>query len=206
MRPRICLIGSGNVATHLGCALARSCDIIQIYSHNIVNAGRLAARIGVDSYTDNLIEIRPDADFYLVSVKDDAIEYVARCADVCSGVWAHTSGSVPMSIFAPYKKHYGVFYPLQTFSRDLDVDVRQVPFFIEGSDVDTEQYLAEVAHTISDCVRPADSALRKKLHVAAVFACNFVNLMWIEADELLRESGLVIEFLRPMLQETLRKI
>lgn len=203
----ICLIGSGNVATHLGVALSRVAKVIQVYSHNISNARILAEKCGCQNITDSLSDVTVDADLYLVAVKDDAIAEVVRSTSQASeGVWAHTSGSVPMTVFAGYKSRYGVFYPLQTFSRDLDLDVREVPVFIEGSDMLTASFLNQIASEISDRVTSADSELRKKLHVAAVFACNFVNFMWIEADELLKESGLGIEFLRPLLKETLRKL
>ena len=46
----------------------------------------------------------------------------------------------------------------------------------------------------------------KKLHLAAVFACNFANQMWVEADGILRESGLSIDYLMPLLRVTLAKL
>ncbi|MBD5213965.1 MAG: DUF2520 domain-containing protein [Bacteroidales bacterium] len=204
---RVCLIGSGNVATHLGTALSQVAKVVQIYSHSLQNATALAEQCGCESVTDSLSMITADADLYLVSVKDDAIASVVESTPQAQGgVWAHTSGSVPMTVFAGYKERYGVFYPLQTFSKDLKIKVREVPIFIEGYDASTTDFLLRLARRISDNVTEADSTLRKKLHVAAVFACNFVNLMWIEADELLKESGLGIEFLRPLLKETLGKL
>ena len=204
---KVCLIGSGNVATHLGIALSQMVRIVQIYSHNINNAATLAEKCGCAYFTDSLSDITPDADLYLIAVKDDVIEQVVTSTpQSLGGVWAHTSGSVPMTVFSGHKSHYGVFYPLQTFSRDLHIDMREVPVFVEGCDSQTTEFLKKLASAISDNVAPADSNLRKQLHVAAVFACNFVNLMWIEADELLKESGLGIEFLRPLLMETLRKL
>lgn len=204
---KICLIGAGNVATHLGTALSRVASIVQVYSRHIDNAALLAEKCACDSFTDSLAEIAPGADIYLVAVKDDAIETVAeKTPQAPGGIWAHTSGSVPMTVFAGKKRQYGVFYPLQTFSRELSLDVAEVSVFIEGCDAPTAEMLRKLARQISENVAFADSELRKKLHVAAVFACNFVNLMWIESDELLRESGLGIEFLRPLLKETLRKL
>lgn len=203
---KICIIGSGNVATHLAVALARIGDVVQIYSRCIENARHLAGLTGTENVTDRLDRIVKDADYYIVAVKDDAIAEVAVLSPDTTGIWAHTSGSVPMDVFAPYKCNYGVFYPLQTFSRDTEIDVSRVPMFIEGNDEAAGQSLTELARKISSTVRYADSDLRKRLHVAAVFACNFVNLMWIEADELLRGDGLDITFLMPLLEETLRKI
>ena len=206
-RPRVCLIGSGNVATHLALALQHVSEIVQIYSHTLSNANALAHKlVNHPSTTDNLRAIISDADFYIISVKDDFIEKIARETPVSEGIWAHTSGSVPMTVLAPYKQRYGVFYPLQTFSKQVNVDFSAVPLFIEGSDSTTTDKLLCLARHVSDKVEPADSRRRQALHIAAVFACNFVNFMWMQADELLKEEGLDISYLQPLLQETLRKL
>lgn len=206
MTSRICLLGSGNVASHLARALNQVGEIVQVYSRRIDNARRLAQELGGDvAFTDDTNAITPDADFYIIAVRDDAIESLVASTPN-AGVWAHTSGSVPMSVFEGRKTHFGVFYPLQTFSRDVDLDLSKVPFFIEGSDEQTYAQLFALASKISEVVEPADSQRRCRLHVAAVFACNFVNFMWMQADDLLKADNLGIDYLRPLLEETLRKI
>ncbi len=203
---KICLLGAGNVASHLARALAGVADIVQIYSHSLYNAAKLADMIGKPGIaTDSLEQITRDADYYIVSVKDDCIADVARQTPD-SGIWAHTSGSIPMSVFEGHKTRYGVFYPLQTFSKEVELDISRVPFFIEGNNETVAKLLTELALKISNVVEPADSNRRKALHVAAVFACNFVNYMWIQADDLLKREGLDISFMRPLLEETLNKI
>lgn len=203
---RICLIGAGNVATHLARAFNSAASIITIYSHSLDNAVALATELGNPSIaTDDLASIPADADFYLVSIKDDCIADVARRTPD-AGVWAHTSGSIPITVFESLKSRYGVFYPLQTFSKNVALDISQVPFFIEGNTPEVSDSLMDLARKISDVVEPADSERRKALHIAAVFACNFVNYMWVEADDLLRREGLNIGFMKPLLKETLRKI
>lgn len=204
--PSVCIIGAGNVATHMAIALSKSARVTQVYSHTRQHACDLARRIsdGCEAVSE-LSGIRSGADYYIVSVKDDAIADVARNTPD-SGIWAHTSGSVPMEVFAGYKSRYGVFYPLQTFSKDVPVDFNRVPMFIEGCDAGVAEGLMSLARTISEDVMPADSTLRKKLHVAAVFACNFVNFMWMQADELLRADGMTVNVMAPLLQVTLDKL
>ena len=205
--PRVCIIGSGNVATHLALALEEIADIVQVYSHTLSNAQNLSDKLSKHpEVTDTLSGICNDADYYLIAVKDDFIETVARETPSTDGIWAHTSGSVPMTVLAPYKKRYGVFYPLQTFSKQVNVDFSTVPLFIEGNNQDTADELCSLARKVSTTVEPADSNRRQALHIAAVFACNFVNYMWSQADDLLRKEGLDISYLQPLLQETLRKI
>lgn len=131
MEKRIAVIGSGNVATHLATAVE---GVVQICSPNLANATALAEKVGCDA--TNSPSGLADADIYIVAVKDDAIATVlesvpTRCR---KALWMHTSGSVGKSVFDDLGyDRYGVFYPLQTFSKSVDLDMSRVPFFIEGS-------------------------------------------------------------------------
>lgn len=206
-RLKIAVIGAGNVATHLALALAAVADVCAVASRHIESARRLASRIGDGCRPiDSLDSLPADAGLYLIAVNDDAVEEVVRSTPDFPGIWAHTSGSVPIDVFRGRKSRYGVFYPLQTFTRDVDVDVAEVPFFIEGNDASAEAMLVELARRIARRVEVADSGRRQTLHVAAVFACNFANLMWMEADGILREGGLDLSYLMPLLRVTLSKL
>lgn len=206
-RLKVCVIGAGNVAGHLAPALAKVADVVQVVSRTGISGSALRDRIGAgcEAITD-LEQLTRNADLYLISATDDSVaSIVAHSADF-GGVWVHTSGSVPASVFAGKRARYGVLYPLQTFTRNVDVNMSRVPFFVEGNDEATTEFLREVALKISNVVEIADSERRKKLHLAAVFACNFANQMWVEADSILREIGLSINYLMPLLQVTLSKL
>ncbi len=202
MAQRVVVVGSGNVATHLARAIK---GVVQIYSRNKDNATHLAAEIGCKA-TSNLQDLEV-ADIYIVSVKDDAIaEIVANVPERClGGLWLHTSGSVDKSVFASRMTRYGVLYPLQTFSKTVDIKMAEVPIFVEGSSANVEKEIETFASTISQTVYHADSRIRMQMHIAAVFACNFSNYMYTLADEVLRANNLPFEVLRPLLEETLRK-
>ena len=75
------------------------------------------------------------------AVMNPALPEVVAQLSPNEGTWVHTAGSMPMALFAGHAKHYGVCYPLQTFSKTRTVDVSKVPFFIEGSDAETEERL-----------------------------------------------------------------
>ena len=206
-RPKIVVFGAGNVASHLAPALARVARVVQIVSRHKESAAALVAAIGADCKgITSVDDIDPTADFYIIAVKDDAVARVVESTPAFEGIWAHTSGSVPADVFRGQKARYGVFYPLQTFTRSVEVDVSRVPFFIEGSDPATEKSLVNLASKISSRVEIADSSRRSLLHVAAVFACNFANLMWMEADKILRPHGLEVGVMMPLLQATLEKL
>lgn len=204
---KICIIGAGNVATHLALALGRVGRVVQVLARTPESALRLASRIGggCEAVADPSA-LRTDADLYLISVSDDSVAQVVASTPAAPGIWAHTSGSVPMDVFKGYKERYGVFYPLQTFSRDAEVDIREVPFFIEGSSREVTDHLLDVARQLSSMVEEADSNRRRALHIAGVFGCNFANLMWMKANEQLEREGLDISYLMPLLKVTLAKL
>lgn len=208
VRHRVSIIGAGNVATHLAQALACANDVVQIYSRNIANAACLASKIKGCEAIDDIAKLSSNVDIYVVSVKDDAIKDIAVKMPVAcrNGLWVHTSGSVSMNVFSNVAESYGVLYPLQTFSRDVAVNVGEVPFFIEGNNAKTLEKIKEVALSVSPIVRCADSDSRKRIHASAVFACNFVNHMWSMADDVLNEGDFSFSLLLPLLKETLAKV
>ncbi len=202
-RRRISIVGAGNVAWNMAQALDTYVDIVQIYSRNIDNARALASRLRMAVAIDSLHDVDTEVDVVIISVADDAVADVANALPKGRAVLAHTSGSVPMeAIPGP---HNGVFYALQTFSKGKSVDFEEIPFFIEASDSTDYKVLADLASLLSSKVYNADSRHRAALHVAAVFACNFVNSLWNDADCLLRPYGYDISVFAPLLRETLTK-
>jgi len=209
-RLKAVIIGSGNVASAMAPVLERdaSVDIVAVYSPDILHASELSRKLRGAVAVDSIADVPRDAGFYLVSVKDDAVESLAH--QVASwgseAVWAHTSGSVRASVFSEVTLDYGVFYPLQTFSKGVTVDFAEVPMFIDASNEATRDLLLKLARCIAGSVYEANDEARAKMHTAAVFACNFVNHLWAVADDILhREMGLDITMLSPLVRETLRK-
>lgn len=206
-RLSVCMIGAGNVASHLSLALSGIADVRQIVSRHLSSAQNLAMCVGNGCKPSvGLESVHPGCDLYVISVNDGNIREVACGTPDFPGIWVHTSGSVPADVFKGLKSRYGVLYPLQTFTRGVYVDMSEVPFFIEGSDALTEDALAVLAGKLSSTVEVVDSDRRRALHVAAVFACNFTNLMWIEADGILRKRGLSMDRLLPLLKATIDKL
>ena len=185
--PSVAIVGSGNVATHLCIALDGKVELHQVNPHSFE---------GMPEY----------AEIVIISVKDSAIEEVAKRLPGNFNTVCHTSGSVPMSALAGCGNRYGVFYPLQTFTKGVALDYSEIPFFIEGSSPDVVTTLSSLARKISENVVEADSASRKVLHLASVFACNFSNCLVGIADGLLKESGMDYHVLLPLLRQTIAKL
>ena len=206
-KPTCCIIGAGNVATQLAPALGRHLSIKAVFSRTYSNAETLAERISHDVVAFDDLQQIPLSDLYIISVNDDAIaEVIEKTKTMTDGIWTHTSGSCPASVFAGFKKNYGVFYPLQTFSKNKEVDLSEIPFLIEGNNRPTTDFLVSLAEKISRTVLEVDSRRRTAVHIAAVFACNFVNYLWSEASDILNKSGMNISVLKPLLRETLAKL
>lgn len=205
---RIVVIGAGNVATHLATALSEKLDIVQIFSNSEENAHLLASKIGCDSFTSCTDNIVADADIYIIAIKDDEIgSLVSKIKSFKdSALWVHTSGSKPITLFENKIKNYGVLYPLQTFSKDVEVNFSEIPFFIEANNNENANCIKELAHMLSPRVYEADSDKRRQLHIAAVYACNFANYMWILADEVMTEADLPFDILLPLIRSSVSKL
>ena len=182
----VALIGRGRVATHMQKALLKA-------GHEVTS---------VNSRT--LEELPQDADIYIISVKDSALQEVISKA--VKGreelLFVHTAGSMPLSVFDGYGENGGVLYPMQTFSMDREVDFKEIPLFIEGHDPKIRQ----LAESISNHVYELSTADRKYLHLAAVFACNFANHCYTLAADVLQKKGLPFDVMLPLVDETARKV
>lgn len=203
---KIVIIGSGNVATHLGVALKKSnYSIVQVYSLHKSFAGKLAKDLKC-KYTIDPLKIDKSADIYFIAVNDDAIVEVVKQLVLNEKIVVHTSGSVEMNILKPSSKNYGVFYPLQTFSKNTKVDFKTIPICIEANNSVTLKVLCSIAKNISGNVQKINSAQRKSIHLAAVFANNFSNHLYTIASSILASANVSFDILKPLIEETARKI
>ena len=205
---KIVLIGAGNLATNMGKALyAAGHDIAQVYSRTMESASLLANKLGA-APTNDITEIRTDVDIYILSVKDSALpELVAQvCSERKDRLFVHTAGSMPMNLFDGLALHYGVLYPMQTFSKEREVNFREIPCFVEANDKYSKDMLLSLAGSISDRIYELSSDDRKYLHLAAVFACNFANHCYALSADVLQKKGLPFDVMLPLIDETARKV
>lgn len=205
---KIALIGAGNVATHLGVALQQAGhELVQVYSRTEASASCLATRLST-AYTIRMEDVCRDAEMYVVALKDAALE--EWVGPLVKGreqaLFVHTAGSIPLSIWEGLTPRYGVFYPMQTFSKQRPVDFGTVPFFIEASGAAELQVLHELAAQLSERVYEISSEQRRYLHLAAVFACNFTNHMYALSEQILRKQGIPFDVMLSLTDETARKI
>ena len=203
---KIVIIGSGNLATNLAPELVSiGHEIIQVYSRTPENAAELADKIGAEAISKPE-DVSDAADWYIVALSDKAIqEVLPRIYFKSSSLLVHTAGSQPMEILSPYAKRIGVFYPLQTFSKARKVDFSKIPFCIESNSEKDATLLLKEAKKISLNVQSVNSDQRKHLHLAAVFACNFVNHFYTMAEKICEDNHLSFDLIRPLIEETAAK-
>jgi len=207
MIENIVMIGSGNLATQLAFALAeKGIKIKQVFSRSAESARILAEKVNA-GYTDDLTNLDSKADLYIIAVKDPAITEVLENLRLSENqLIVHTAGSVPMNILEGFSSNYGVFYPLQTFSKNRKVDFSDIPICIEANHPSNLMELEELGQRISNSVSQINSEERKTLHLAAVYTNNFVNHFYAIGAEILHEKKLDFELLRPLIRETAAKI
>ncbi len=205
MKKRVVIIGSGNVATSIALALNDKCEMVQIYSRTLANAQELARKVGCQAISD-LRNVAPDADVYIISVKDDAIASMVDAVPDNGALWLHTSGSTPIEVFRKKRTRYGVLYPMQSFSKSHPARMSEVHIFTEGSDSFASKEVKELASLMTKNVHEASSKERERLHIAAVFACNFTNHMFTLSSEVLDEAGIPFDAMLPLIKTTIAKL
>lgn len=206
MNLNFCFIGAGNLATHLSKRLLDSgFSITQVFSRTEKSAKTLAETLGC-GFTTTPENITPDADVYIVAISDSAFDEALSKINFHEKLIVHTSGSQPLSVLEKHSVNYGVLYPLQTFSKNCEPDFSKIPVFIEANTAQNEEIISYIACKISSTVSVLSSEKRKYLHIAAVFACNFVNHLYTIAAELLKTKDISFDVLRPLILETALKV
>lgn len=213
---KITIIGTGNVAYHLGKRFKeKGFDIAEIVGRNAEKGTQLATLFHTH-FQNNFKKIKTDSDLYIIAVSDSAIENVAKnmAQSLDNQLVVHTSGSIPSTVLQPYFKHYGSFYPLQTFSIGSQPDFDIIPIFINAipsfslspHGQDFTDFLKKIALKISPFVYELSDEKRIVLHIAAVFVNNFTNHLYTIGEKIVAQEGLPFDVLKPLIFETVNKI
>ena len=181
----VVIIGNGNVATHLMNTFVKV---------DTINATQINSR-----ELNNL----PTVDVTILAVSDDAIAEVS--SKIKASLVVHTSGSFALKSLKN-KTNKGVFYMLQTFSKDKEVDFSEVPFCLEAENDSDYLLLEKLAKSIGEKIYNVNSEQRKALHVAAVFVNNFTNHLYKIGNDICEENKVPFEVLQPLIKETAAKV
>ncbi len=230
----ITLVGSGNVATWMAQRLQGSSrfPVTQVYSRKLENARQLAALSGAEAI-DDIKALNPDNQIFIFALADNAYETILPQLPFRLPAAFLTSGTVSCQCLKDYADSYGVIYPLQTFTKSQDMRGMEVPLCLEYQEsthpgVETQppqeptplsvgtppplgsggsyEQMWSLARELSPLCYAVSEAQRARMHLAAVFACNFSNAMYHIAYKLLEEKGLPFEMLLPLLRQTVEKV
>ena len=200
---KVSIIGSGNVAQHLIQVFLQTPEVtlVQVMARNANSVSHLVPQSKIISNITQLEKV----DVCIVSVTDNAIAEVAAQLPFQQQLVVHTSGSTELTALG-LNNRKGVFYPLQTFSKNKTVDFSNIPLCLEAENENDYKLLEQLAHAISKNVYRISSEQRKSLHVAAVFVSNFVNHMYYIGSEICKEHHIPFEILQPLIQEVAHKV
>lgn len=204
----ITLIGSGNVATWIAQRLQGNprFPITQVFSRHLEHAQTLADLLNAEAIED-IRKLNSDNQIFIFALADKAYDEILPLLPFKLPLAFTTSGTVSCQCLKDYAEQYGVIYPLQTFTKSQDMRKLEVPLCLESDFTGEHKTLMwELARELSPTCYEVSEAQRAKMHVAAVFACNFSNAMYQIAYKLLKENGLPFEILLPVLHQTVEKV
>lgn len=197
---KVVVLGAGNVGTHLCKTLEKNSQVLLLQNYNRKGQAIPNCHVPVTNQMKDIAS----AEVYLITYNDDALADVYTTLKHLKGLVVHTSGATPMNVLSNFENH-GVFYPLQSFNKELSVDFTSIPIAIEANTKHNEEMLLRLAQSISHKVYRVDSQQRNALHVAAVFANNFSNFMYTQAKNVCDDFGIDFEILKPLITETIQK-
>ncbi len=204
MRFKIVILGTGNVGHHLACAFSAAGHQVTIWNRTVENIKQTISACNAKILNKpELIDNKTD--FCILALNEDGIVSVCKQIPPIQGILLHTAGSVPIDILKPFATHYGVLYPFQTFSKERKLDYSKIPVFTEGSDLQAIKTINSISTGVFGTVSELDSLNRSYLHLAAVFACNFVNASLMAAQEISETYSVDFNHLMPLIEETIEK-
>lgn len=199
----VILLGAGNVATHLYKALSKAnyITVIQWYNRNLKSIHQYKNEVEI---TDVLKTLKP-ADIYILAISDDAIGKLSQKLPFKDRLVVHTSGSVGIHDLDK-KLRRGVFYPLQTFSKDVNIDFKHVPLCIEALEKEDFNTLKSIGAALGSPCYKINTEQRQTLHLAAVFVNNFTNQLYRIGHEISDIKAINFDILKPLIVETAKKV
>lgn len=200
---RVVIIGAGNVAYHLIRSITSSGNkLVQIFNRTLSHV----QAVSQTNITGNIHALTPDADIYIICVKDIAIADIASQIDLGDKLIVHTSGNRSMDLLKNCSTNYGVFYPIQSFTKNIPINFKQIPLVIEANNHEAQEMLVNFSRTISNHVILMNEEDRQKLNIAGVFVNNFTNYIYSLAYDYLKNENIDFTILQPLIQNTVDKL
>lgn len=200
----VTLVGSGNLATHLGTRLVeRGYAVDFLYSTNEVTGAALVKKLG-STFLSSPEAIDADG-VVLICIPETAIADFTSALPGGDGLVVHTSGNSPVDLIDAKHKKRGVIWPLQSFSLRRKPDWDSIPLIIEEKSPVPEE-VEDFAKRLNTTIFHCTESQRRLLHLAAVMVNNFANALFNEADKLVKTADMDFSLLLPLIRETADKL
>ncbi len=206
MTSSISIIGTGNVAWHLAKRFSEAGALVrEIAGRNQEQAQFLAKEYNA-IVTNDLSKLDNTSDLYIICITDDYIEEIAQQITHINKCVVHTSGATSLKVLEKSLSNTGVLYPLQTFKKNQLTDWKNIPICIEANNEENLVLIQQFAHLLSPIVHVISSEQRFTIHTAAVFVSNFVNYLFITAQDIVSKAAIPFSILTPLIREVAQKI
>ena len=196
----ICLIGTGKLSRHLAKKLSIFKEKpIFVWGRNAEQAASIANEFGLVNL--NSLQDIPENSAVLLCVSDNAIELLANELKDKSLFLIHFSGTQSISRLTPYTPNAAVIWPNQSFSNAVHIDWKNVPLILEVSNDESKIWLMEIVNALEGPAVFLDEESRKKLHLAAVVANNFINHLLVLTESWCIQNKLDFNLLLPLITQ-----
>jgi predicted short-subunit dehydrogenase-like oxidoreductase (DUF2520 family) len=202
---KVSFIGSGNVATVLARKMFyHGFTIVDIYSKHIIHAQQLAETVSASPIGD-LKNLRMTADIFIIAVNDNSILEITNQLSLSDKLVLHTAGSVSIKALEKTSENYGVLYPVQTLRKEMNSDI-EIPFMIDGNNSYTKNVTENILNNLHQSFVYGNDEQRLKIHIAAVFASNFVNYLYYLSAEYCAKEQINFSLLQPIIEQTAMRL
>jgi predicted short-subunit dehydrogenase-like oxidoreductase (DUF2520 family) len=184
----ITIIGKGNVSWQYNNAMAK-----------------LGINVNCISSRGEIKEEDLKSDLIIIAVLDKAIEEVAGKLRIKDSILVHTSGTVDIEVLNKSSENYGIFYPLQTITKGIQINFSDVPLCIDANNEKSLISLKLLAKRLTNKVYEINTSQRQELHLAAVFANNFTNHLLGISKQILERKNIPFDIIFPLIDQTIEK-
>jgi len=199
------VVGTGNVAWHLtdvlGTAGHTCVGIVSSSAHE--RARTFAAGFGVE-LLPSAARIPSDVDVVFLAVPDARISMVSQRLST-NALIVHTSGMTPIGAIEQPKR--AVMWPLLSLTAGIRPQTTDWQWVIQSDSSEIRAHLTEWLPADHRTIITAQDDERQRIHLAAVFANNFVNHLYYLSEQLLPKDNLAsFGILLPLLKGHIHKL
>ena len=195
------IIGSGNVAHFLAHILTeKGLTISQVHSRNSVSGNSLAQKANA-KFEEEITSI--NAEVIFIAVQDEQIESCLKQLPN-SSILLYTSGTIDLAPI--FLQNCGVFYPLQTFSKNNYSIPFNGPILLDDKNKEVNNYAIQLCSILNLSYKITSSDERKNIHLCAVFLNNFINHIACIGLSEAKERKIDSSLFAPLLKKTFENI